>query len=300
MLVCAGHEAGATPQALGAPSLREIRAADGAISHCVMDQAYDNRMHVTIARRRDGHMNIGITVPEAGYMAGAHYPVRLEPADGEGHDLVAATVTDDMLLIDLGPDDAFVAQIAAHQIFTAIGPMDRMDFPLPEAAAMVERLDECAAQAGRALPPAIVELLQSAGLGDAVPIDLDALPDGAAFADFAWRRGDISGGVRQRESRTEDDFGVVVRKQLRALQKQCRGTWRQVLQKTGQFGAARQQRGLLTCGGADGTVMAILFHRAGDGRFSIIAHAGDAGQRPVIAAATATIAKILAAGAEAR
>lgn len=300
ILAALAQEARAGQTPWGEAELREVRSADGSISHCVIDQTYNNKMHVTFALRRDGKMNIGLIVPGAGYRRGGRYPIRLElPSDKFTLSLAAKAGMDDMLFIDLGKSgDEFRDHLTASNSITFVGAMDRMEFSLPQAQAMVQRLEDCVAQQDKTLPPAVLDLLRQSGLGDSEPVDAADIAGGSLFADFAWRRGEIVGGIRQSDSAATMDFEKMVRKQLSTLKKNCKGKWRQQMRKTERWGEARQQRGLLTCArDKNSAVMAILFHRARDGRISIIAHAGDAQQKPVVMAATANIAKVLASGA---
>lgn len=289
------------PMPTGQPELREIRRADGGLSHCVVDQAYANGMHVNIARNPDGQMNLGIVVPGAAFGVSEVYPVRLELAGAPMRLTKARALTAEMLLIDLGRDTEFIPQLVEVQRLAVVGRVDRMDFAVPAAAAMQTQLEQCSAQHDKILPPALQELLQAAGLGDSVVLDLDATPDGHAFADYAWRRGAVTGGARQRDPGRAADFPGIVKAQLAALKDHCRGLWHQAVSDVASFGPARQQRALLTCRRAgEGNVMSVLFHQAADGRFSIISHAGALAEKENVRAATAQLGKVLAAGAAAK
>lgn len=300
-LWCGGVAAGTAPSVPeGKPDVREVRRADSALSHCVVDQAYGNGRHLNIARNVDGQLNIGIVVPGAAYDPSATYPVRLELGAAPMRISKARAQSAEMLLIDLGKDAEFAAQLPQAQMLAVVGRSDRMEFPLPHAAAMLEQLEQCAGQRASVLPEALRELLRAAGLGDSVAYDPGATPDGRTFADYGWRRGAVTGGSRQRDLSRAVDFAGIVKAHLAALKDHCRGTWQETVGALTGFGAARQQRALLTCTQErEGAALGVLFHQAADGRFSIISHAGAREETENVRAATAALAKVLAAGAEA-
>lgn len=188
----------APPSPAGRPELREVRRGDGALSACIIDQTYANGMHLNFARHVAGRVNIGIIVPRAGFKAGTPYPVMAQAADGTGFKADAMAQTPEMLLIDIPGKAAVVGawleKVVRGGRLLVIGRADQMSFPVTKD--MLERLAACAAQPAAMLPPSVQALLQAAGLGDAVPFD-PGMTKRQAFADYAWRLGGVTGGVRQ-------------------------------------------------------------------------------------------------------
>ncbi|MGB4101943.1 MAG: hypothetical protein WBK91_08575 [Alphaproteobacteria bacterium] len=283
----------------GAPVLREVRRADGGLNHCVVDQAYGNGMRLNLARSVDGRMNLGIVAPRAIYDPGTSYPVRLELGTAPMRVTKARAVDATMLLIDLEKDAEFAPQLLQARALAVVGRTDRMEFSVPQAAAMLAQLEQCAAARDLVLPPSLRELLHAAGLGGSVAVDPGATPDGHTFADYVWRFGALTGGARQRELSRAVDFAGIVKAQLAVLKERCRGVWREDATELVSFGAARQQRAVLTCAREqDGAAMGILFHQAADGKLSIISHAGVLTDKENIRAVTVRLAEVLAKGAE--
>lgn len=310
------HAAELRPLPQGKPEVREVRNADGGLSHCVADQVYANGMHLNLARNTGGQMNLGLVVPGAALRVGATYPLLLQTPATSPLDKDARAPTATMLLIDFQTDrksDAdFLARLAQQQHLNVIGSVDTMAFALPYANEMLQQLEECAGQtaptapdrapspSAPALPLPLLTLLKAAGIANPEPLALPATPDGSGAADYVWRYDTLTGGVRQRDV-GDADFAGIVQAQLTALKQHCAGTWQQALSDVARYGQAQQQRAILACQhGATGAAMGIVFHRAADGRVSVISHAGDLSAMEKIRSVTTQIATVLATGAVAR
>jgi hypothetical protein len=311
------HAAEVRPLPQGKPEVREVRNANGGLSHCVADQVYANGMHLNLARNTSGQMNLGLVVPGAALRVGATYPLLLQTPATSPLDKDARASTATMLLIDFQADkkaDAdFLARVAQQQHLNVIGSVDTMAFALPYANEMLQQLEECAGQntlsapdravsaAALALPPPLLTLLKAAGIAHPEPLELPTTPGGSEAADYVWRYDTLTGGVRQRDVGADADLAGIVQAQLTALKQHCTGTWQQALSDIARYGqVAQQQRAVLACQhGVAGAAMGIVFHRAADGRVSVISHAGDLSEMEKIRSVTTQIATVLATGAAA-
>lgn len=308
------HAAELRPLPQGKPEVREVRNANGGLSHCVADQVYANGMHLNLARNTTGKMNLGLVVPGAVLRVGATYPLLLQTPATSPLDKDARAQTATILLIDFDAekksDADFLARLAQQQHLNVIGSIDTMAFALPYAAEMLHQLEECAGQnlsvapdqaaTAPPLPPPLLGLLKAAGITDPEPLMLPATPTGTEAADYIWRYHTLTGGVRQRHVGADADFAGIVQAQLTTLTQHCTGTWQQSLSEIMRYGQAQQQRAVLACQhGVTGVAMGVVFHRAADGRLSVISHAADIADLDKIRTVTMQIATVLATGAAA-
>jgi hypothetical protein len=86
------------------------------------------------------------------------------------------------------------------------------------------------------LPDALVNLLSAAGMAGVVPVSLDRVPTDQRPANFAWRYGDVFGGIKEISIIDDRDLAGLTTAYIEAIRNSCGGEFKS------SFGPVEQLR----------------------------------------------------------
>lgn len=282
-------------QAGEAPTARPVYDGTGAFGFCLADYAYDDGRKFTVALSPEEEINLGVTVPQAGFKAGAKYDLTLTPEKSAPQPVRATATASDTLLFRMGSAPAFATALAAATAIDLLAANGKtMRFATPDNAALLAALKACNAEhKGKAqtagLPEPLRQLLTLAGFATLKVLPLDHVPPAQRPADFVWQVGPVLGGVRERENSGGKTLAELSGLHIAGLKKKCDGAFTAVFDReqtapgltlrTAQARCKRQ-----TAAGERAVSVALLFYQTAAGRFTTFTHeCGDADEAEAIA-----------------
>lgn len=275
--------------------VREIRRPDGGLDYCVADWRLPDGRHLNLALDVAGRVNLGLVLPRGRFDPQNQPALHLNLDAAWAQSGAARVLAPHILLVDITDKSGFAAAWRAAQQLRVAGAGKPMVFKLDDKASnALTALWRCAGQGDPVLPPAVLTVLQQAGLADGVQVV--SPPAGLSVVEVAWQRGRLNGGMASFDPGT--DFRRAVRGQLAVLKNFCQGLWSEDMGLVVVRGAVRLQQGVLGChaAGVD-EVMAVVFHAPGDGTGRYFTFAGDGSSRKAVTQAGKAVMQALTADA---
>lgn len=268
-------------QASEAPKARPFYDENGAFGFCLADYVYDDGRKFTVALSPEEDINLGVTVPQAGFKAGAKYDLTLTPEKSAPQPVRATATASDTLLFRMGSAPAFAATLAAAAAIDLLAANGKtMRFATPDNAATLAALRACNAehksktQTAPDLPEPLRQLLALAGFTTLKVLPLDHVPPAQRPADFVWQVGPVLGGVREREHSGDKTLAELSGLHIAGLKKKCDGAFTAAFDReqaasgltlrTAQARCKRQ-----TASGERTVSVALLFYQTAAGRFTV-------------------------------
>jgi hypothetical protein len=276
-------------QPMGAGEIRmvpPVHAHDP--GYCLLDRPYEQNFHLHIALQDGDQLQIGMLVPRAGFGGGDSHPMTLQLDDRLQRSGTAKAKTSELLIMNLSTDPNFLATLSQSQQLIVIGAVDHTSFALTGLAPQIDGLRSCVTdlkqrawefQAAAAWPQSLAALLAASGLHDAEPVPLTALDVERRPSDYAWRYGQLIGGVREQLVTTPQPFAQLVRGYNEAFREKCQGKFIDRLEPVIQAGIAQLQTGSIVCEMTERSVfVAALYTLTDAGVFTLYIHQGELAQ----------------------
>lgn len=134
----------------------------GRVSHCLAEKAYTDGRQVQLAIRRDGRVNLGLTVPGNNLTPQGRYALVLRlDHDKSVRQVTGRALSAVRLAVDLGQDAAFMTALGSAQRLEVQGLRQRTEFGLGGGKVVLGQLDACTAKAvavsaaSRPVPPVL-------------------------------------------------------------------------------------------------------------------------------------------------
>ena len=271
-------------QAAETPKPRPVFDETGAFGFCLADYAYDDGRKFTVALSPENEINLGVTVPQAGFKAGAKYDLTLTPEKSAPQPVRATATAADTLLLRMGNAPVLATALAAAPAIDLLAANGKsLRFVTPDNAALMAALKACNAEhkgkthAAPALPEPLRQLLALAGFTTLKVLPLDHVPPAQRPADFVWQVGPVLGGVRERENSGDKTLAELSGLHIAGLKKKCDGAFTAAFDReqsapgltlrTAQARCKRQ-----TTAGERAVSVALLFYQTATGRFTIFMH----------------------------
>lgn len=125
------------------PAIRPVYQADNSFSFCLGEQLYDGGRVLTVALSPKGEINLGSTIPLAGFRRGERYDIGLT-LDGSGSRTVRAqALSPDTLLLQMGANAAFRKNLETTRVLALGAGGKTITFALPDMGKWMRTLEKC-------------------------------------------------------------------------------------------------------------------------------------------------------------
>lgn len=238
---------------IGAP------AKDGGLAYCVQSAKYSTGHTLVIGRTRSGAVNVALSIPGGALPVGERWPVSVRVDGALARERVATAANAAMLVVPLGKDPDMFTQLKRGNTFFVKSSGDHIGFALKGTAQALKALERCAetlpaspeppvkdgAKAGKGVPTegeaakgadapdatatppvfpqTLAAILGAAGLTEVQALTFPDLPPEKRPADYAWRVGEVLGGVRERVVPAELTLDALSTEYVEALRSRCKG-----------------------------------------------------------------------------
>lgn len=317
----------------------------GKPGYCFVEGEFDNGLALVIARTQDGRLNMALGLGSGTLQVGRTLQLTLRLDEDAPRAAEASAVAPDMAIVTLGADEAWFQRLRAGRVLAIEGLERPARFALEGSDRALQHVQDCSRSADMRLPspaelaqadegqepppPAIAPppaprpppdnlpimklpdtlagILIAAGMANAVPLDLSALPQERRPADYAWKFGRVLGGVK--ESRVPSDalLGNLTGAYIGELRARCTGSFEEQLGEVDDRGPLQLRQGSARCTGSPATpggvaaptvTVSLLFYMTDAGDYAIFFHEAAPTERPIAEEATRRIASVLRAMAE--
>jgi hypothetical protein len=163
--------------------------------------------------------------PAAPQPAPTAVPAQAEASPPPATPPVAATVAATVAPAVEAPQPAAPVQLAA--LPPSNGPVASAAAPQPAAnPPSTPTIQPSPAFMAPVLPDALVNLLSAAGMAGVVPVSLDRVPTDQRPANFAWRYGDVFGGIKEISIIDDRDLAGLTTGYIEAVRNSCGGEFK--------------------------------------------------------------------------
>ncbi len=287
-----------TTAASGMPVPRPVFDTDGSFGFCLAEYIYPDDRKLTVARSIADEVNLGLTIPNAGFTLGSRYDlsISLEPEKAKAakieRSVRSTAIHQNALVLQMGANPAFIQALTTSKSLHVAAGGKKMEFSMPGIAFVYDALRKCidanknkkdsnAAMTEQALPETLKAVLVSAGLKDIVPMRMDNIPPEQRPADFIWQTGPLIGGVRERLVPKEKTLTDLAGLHIQGLKRKCSGTFNAEVGKEEDTAGLKLRTADVDCqmkGSKEGkdVFVAILFFVNAANRFTVFSHEGPA------------------------
>jgi hypothetical protein len=126
----------------------------------------------------------------------------------------------------------------------ASGPVASAAAPFPATNPAVQPASSVMAPV---LPDALVSLLSAAGMAGVVPVSLDRVPTDQRPANFAWRYGDVFGGIKEISIIDDRDLASLTTAYIEAIRNSCGGEFKSSFEPVEQLREITLRTGDASC-----------------------------------------------------
>jgi hypothetical protein len=296
----------ATPAAAPTTGWRinPVRGPGGQTAYCLAEAKFSSNLVLAIARNPQGEVNLAIGIPQAGMTQGARFPLTIT-LDGKLRRRLEGVATDPQLLVvSTGPDTELYEALRRGSNLTIQGPQDTTAFQLKGTSKALADLRACAegggsgakpgggagggaaAAAGQPprpepMPPALRAVLARAGIQEVQVIDMQRVPPDRRPADFAWRVGQVLGGLREMQAPPDAGLPKLSESYLDGLRQRCQSTFTANPAPVETVGAVALRTAEATCAQPDGKTIAVsmLFYLTDTRLFTVFFHEAEEASR---------------------
>ncbi|MGE0109691.1 MAG: hypothetical protein AB7S81_08040 [Bdellovibrionales bacterium] len=127
-----------------APLVRPIHQKDGTLRMCLAKSTYEDQRLFNLALTPQEEVQIALKIPQGHFIKRHHYDVDLTLDQAEPRRIRAIAVSDETLLLKMGVNPAFKAQLATTQTLSIGTDTNKVLFRLPEMAPVLAQLESCA------------------------------------------------------------------------------------------------------------------------------------------------------------
>ncbi len=298
-----------------APAPKPVFDTDGSFGFCLVDYVYPDNRKLTVARSPADEVNLGLTIPNANFSLGSHYDLLLTLMPEKGKEpgaeraIRATAIHENALLLQMGANPAFIKALTASKSLHVTGGGNKMDFPTPGISFAYNALRKCidanrdkkdpgAAMTEQALPETLKAVLIASGLKDIMPLRMDDIPTAQRPADFVWRTGALTGGVRERLAPPDKTLTDLMGLHIQGLKRKCKGAFNANIGKEEKVGGLTLRPADIECHmkgpeGEAAVFVAIVFFVNPANRYTVFTHEGDGANKAEAIAARDAIQRTL-------
>ncbi len=288
---------------LGQQKSEDLRAwpifeQDGTFGFCLVEKSYADGRKLAFAFAPSNKLNIGLVIPDAGFVANAQYDLTLsletsqKEQSGKYERAIRSIAIDaDSLILQMGNNPAFTESLIKANRLSVEAAGKRLDYSLNNMRGTINDLQKCTrdnkkktkkAVASEDLPDALKALLFESGLKNVVPLSLEGLPVDRRPADYMWQTGALKGGVRERLVVKGKSLSDLIGLYVNGLKKKCAGSFDVEIGQEEQAGDLVMRVVDVQCvansnkksAGENGISGALLFYITPSHRFTVFTHEG--------------------------
>ncbi len=302
-----------------APNLRPVYEPDGSFGFCLAEQTYPDGRKITFALSPKNEINIGTTIPKAGFRKDAHYDITLRLDNESGRAIRSRALNEETLLLQMGGSEPFRQQLSQTKSLSVGAGQTTVAFALPLMDKLLGTLNLCLAEnqgksfqeaasapadepsvpqaEDESFPPFLQNLLARARLLPVTPLSLEGIAPEKRPADFLWRKDKILGGLREMDAPKGQRLETLIGLHLQGLKRKCEGKFGAALDRERRADGIVLRVAEAGCeprekGGKDITV-GLVFFLSKTGRWSVLTHEGFGEDKAQIFAARDAVAKAL-------
>lgn len=267
-----------------------VNGEDGRFAYCVSQAKFDTGHTLVFARTQKGEVNVALGIPGATLPQGDRWNVTVSVDDKAKREKVAVASKVDLLVIPLGNDEEIFGLLGTGKQFVMQSTTDRIAFVLKGTKKAMGDLKSCAEKAGAGMTPlptaprmpfpeALVVILNAAGVKDPVPVTFENIPPEQRPADFAWKHGQLFGGVRERQVEEGKTIEALTEEYVADVKKRCTGTATNWFDTPEKLPLVTLRNGTVDCTMQDGggVHLALLFYLTDTRLFTVFFHEAPAG-----------------------
>lgn len=270
-------------------NLRQGFDQNGRFSFCLMEKDYADGKKMIVAMNPKDELNLGFSIPKAGFVLGKHYDLAVGLPDGASRRVLGQALDENTVLLPFGADLKWrhaLAHSRKLEIGAGNGQGKNVSFVLAGIEPGFARLQKClkdnaghvdkrAAAVDHILPASLQALLVTAGFTDIEPVPLDTIPPEKRPADFAWKLGPIMSGVRERQMPPGKSVDDLAHMHLAALKEKCTGAFRSMQTAPEHLPGLSLMTADAECDFPDHPIFAaVLYYVTGDGKFTLFTNEG--------------------------
>lgn len=231
---------------------------DGGQAYCLQRAKYSSGHTLIIGRLRSGSVNVAMTIPGGALPVGERWSVSVRVDGALPRERVATAVNATTLVVTLGLDPDLFTQMRRGKALYIKSAADHIGFAMTGTAKALNALERCAeglpaspedgkgaassksgegaggaakdgaAKDGAAkgppvFPETLSAILGAAGMTEIQALTFPDLPPEKRPADYAWRVGEVLGGVRERMVPADVTLDALTTEHAEALRARCRG-----------------------------------------------------------------------------
>lgn len=224
---------------VAAPIAYPSFGVDGKLNFCALEHEYPDKTGLTLAMSPLGEINLGVTIPSAGFEKDKHYDLTLSLDSANKRKIRARALREETVLLQLGTDRAFAESLGSSRRLEIGGGSRTLKFSTEPLNNAVADLDQCIKdnktkmlrQSSTAFPPVLKELLYRSGLTEVTPVSMDNIPPSERPADYVWKSGNIMGGIKEIQSTKDKNLSELIGLHINGLKYKCSGTFSANLEK---------------------------------------------------------------------
>lgn len=315
LILFAGNARAADPE----PSIHPIFEASGAFDYCIGEQPYADGRRFTIALSPKKEVNLGLSIPKAGFKKGAHYDIALRLDEASPRMIRARALDDETLLLQMGGNVSFLDSLQGARLLSAGSGKKEIPFALPKMEAFLKTLEACvtdnrdkryeqaAAQQSlpEEIPDSVKNLLASAGVRPISPLSTKDIPPENRPADYLWQTGNILGGIRERNAPTGSSLFDMIGLHMQGLKKKCPGSFKAEVEREQTAPGLQLRVAEASCTpprgkGNSAILVGLVFYMMDDGMFTVVTHEGFEKEKKAIFSARDGIARAMLEAAQKR
>ncbi|MDD3287645.1 MAG: hypothetical protein PHX43_01380 [Alphaproteobacteria bacterium] len=267
-------------EAMAAETAIPVFGADGKFDFCAIEHDYPDKTGLTFAMNSANEINLGATIPNAGFIKNSNYNLKLGFDGADRKKIKALALRENTILLRMGADKSFVQKIETAKDLEIGGGGKTMSFSLASLHTAINSLNDCVKNnkdkinpETTSLPESIKDLLTSAGLKDIVPLSMSGIPEDERPADFAWRSGELLGGYRDIDVPADKDLTTLIGIHINGLKQKCHGSFKADVEKEIKASGMTMRTALASCKTEkQPIVVSILYYLSSSHRLTIISH----------------------------
>jgi hypothetical protein len=264
-----------------------IFAEDGAFKFCGFEHAYADQTKLALAMNGLHQINLGVTIPKAGFKKGAGYDVAYGFDALKPQKIIARAVSEESLVLPLEVNPPFAKDFSNSTNLNLSGGGKKRLFNVAALHATLPALTQCVAdnkdkvRQATPLPASVKTLLTEAGEQKIEALSLEGIPADSRPADYMWRAGALTGGILTLEAPKDQTLDALIGIYVAGLKKKCTGDFKAEIGKENAASPALRLRpALVACHMKKEAqdlpiVSALLFTLSDDHRLVLFTHETD-------------------------
>ncbi len=115
----------------------------GALGFCLADYIYFDQRKLSVAVSPVDEVNLGITIPDAGFKPDAAYDLTITLSNDNPRKIRGRALTPRTLILQFGQDEDFIKHLTSAHALTVTGGKTQMQFALPQIKQLFSALQLC-------------------------------------------------------------------------------------------------------------------------------------------------------------